>query len=158
MFALFCQGRSSSLPVLEIGWYRPSRTPTLPVLQDALDGIFGLMSEQALVNLNNNSWSSKHQWGVNIDDSPTANIPQILVCLYGTLLSYLGLLGSITNGILSYPPKHQHHPLFQGQFRFFKETPIPQTQRLSAVRVRTPPPLVHKLDTCPIIHATRLFC
>ena len=66
--------------------------------------VFGLMSEQALVDLNNNSWSSKHQWGVNIDDLPTANIPQILVCLYGTLLSYLGLLGSITNRILSYPP------------------------------------------------------
>ena len=97
--------------------------------------VFGLMPEQTLIDLNNNSWSSKHQWGVNIDDSPTANIPEILVCLYGTLLSYLGLLGSITNGILPYPPIHQHHALFQGQFRFFKETPIPQTQRLPAVRV-----------------------
>ena len=97
--------------------------------------VLGLMPEQTLIDLNKNTWFSKHQLGVNIDDSPTANIPEILVCLYGALLSCLSLPGSITNGILAYPPIHQHHPLFQGQFRLLKETPIPQTQRLLAVRV-----------------------
>ena len=37
--------------------------------------VFGLMSEQALVDLNNNSWSSKHQWGVNIDNCANCKYP-----------------------------------------------------------------------------------
>ena len=69
--------------------------------------ILGLATKQALVNLNSHSWASKQQWCVDIDKSPAADVPEILIRLYSTLLPYLSLLGSITDWILPYPPIYQ---------------------------------------------------
>ena len=86
---------------------------------------FGLVTKQRFVNLYNDSRATEHE-GCILEKTPAANISEVLVCLDGTLLLYLGLLSSITNWVLADPPIHEDNPLPQRHLRLLKECPIPQ--------------------------------
>ena len=83
--------------------------------------VFGLMPEQTLIDLNNNSWSSKHQWGVNFDDLPTANIPEI-----ACMALFFPILASWEASPTGYCRTHQYintTHCFRDSFDFSKKLP-----------------------------------
>ena len=67
---------------------------------------FGLVTKQRFVNLYNESRATEHE-GCILEKTPAANISEVLVCLDGTLLLYLGPLSSITHWVLADPPIHE---------------------------------------------------
>ena len=84
------------------------------------------MSKKRLVNVHNNTGSTQHEWCIMVQEPPAANVPEILVCLDCGVLLDFGLLGRISNWILTSPPVHQYHPLLQCQMGLSKEGPIPK--------------------------------
>ena len=86
---------------------------------------FGLVTKQRFVNLYNDSRATENE-GCILENTPGANISEVLVCVDGTLLLYLGLLSSITNWVLADPPIHEDNPLPQRHLRLLKECPIPK--------------------------------
>ena len=86
----------------------------------------GLVSKKRLVNVHNTTGSTQHEWCIMVQEPPAANVPEILVCLDCGVLFDFGLLGRISNWILTSPPVHQYHPLLQCQVGHSKEGPIPK--------------------------------
>ena len=81
------------------------------------------MSKKRLVNVHNNTGSTQHEWCIMVQEPPAANVPEILVCLDCGVLLDFGLLGHISNWILTSPPIHQYHHCCSVRWDLAKKVP-----------------------------------
>ena len=136
----------------------PCRTRDKPLLVVFLVPNLWLMSKEWLVNLHRHSRSSEHQGWVTIEERPATDVSTVLICPNGCFLLYLGLLWSITDGILLCPPIEEDLPLLDWHSRVLKECPTTQAEWRLAGGDGTPPSIVAIELQCVLLWNETCIC